>query len=211
MIKTIHWIFLFSTLFTFFQYTVFFHSVHCFFTFAILNFSQVQRHKIACPFFQNRMCDFWKTHLPFSENAHAILTVQAPKRHSSGYKKHLSQLYNDLHLPLGIGMAKRLVNNYLSLCNAVANPTCHPLARGHGCGLLYARRLMTKRFLILNSQLWIIDCLFCQGGAKGVYTWIIVHTTYCNLQIFNCKLWFVNCQLIPLPRGRWEILIERFI
>ena len=108
-------------------------------------------------------------------------------------------------------MAKRLVSRWLLLCNAAANPTCHPLARGHGCGLLYARRLMTKRFLILNSQLWIIDCLFCQGGAKGVYTWIIVRTAYCNLQIFNCKLWFVNCQLIPLPRGRWEILIERFI
>ena len=140
MIKTIHWIFLFSTLFTFFQCTVFFHSVHCFFTFAILNFSQVQRHKIACPFFQNRMCDFWKTHLPFSENAHAILkhisdnfkTDSNCLRLKNGFftcSKHLFQLYNDLHLPLGIGTAKRLVNNWLSLCNAAANPTCHPLAR----------------------------------------------------------------------------------
>ena len=38
-------------------------------------------------------------------------------------------LYNDLHLPLGIGTVKRQISRSLSTCNNAANPTCHPLAR----------------------------------------------------------------------------------
>ena len=61
-----------------------------------------------------------------------------------------------------------------------------------------------------NFQLLIFNFQFtCQGVAKGVWMWIIVHETCYNSQILNCQLWFVNCQLVFLPRGRWEIFIER--
>ena len=38
-------------------------------------------------------------------------------------------------------------------------------------------------------------------GCQGLRTWTIVHTMYYNLQILNCELSIVNCQLFFLPRG----------
>ena len=62
-----------------------------------------------------------------------------------------------------------------------------------------------------NFQLLIFNFQFtCQGVAKGSWMWIIVHTAYCNYQIFNSQFSIMNYQLSFLPRGRWEILIERY-
>ena len=62
-----------------------------------------------------------------------------------------------------------------------------------------------------NFQLLIFNFQFtCQGVAKGSWMWIIVHTAYCNYQIFNSQFSIMNYQLSFLPRGKWEILIERY-
>ena len=76
-------------------------------------------------------------------------------------------LYNDLHLPLGIGTVKRQISYCLSPCNNAANPTCHPLAREITNPYL-------SYFLISNFQFTCQGvCLAlprgCQGGMDVDY------------------------------------------
>ena len=105
-------------------------------------------------------------------------------------------LYNDLHLPLGIGTVKQQISYCLSPCNNTANPTCNPLAREITNPYL-------SNSLIPNFQFTCQGvCLALPRGCQGVWMWIIVHINEHNRLIFNFQLSSFNFQFTFLPRGK---------
>ena len=76
-------------------------------------------------------------------------------------------LYNDLHLPLGIGTVKRQISYCLSPCNNTANPTCHPLARE--ITNPYLSNSLIPNFQFTCQGVYLVLPRGCQGGMDVDY------------------------------------------
>ena len=86
--------------------------------------SHVPFSRIACPFFSDCRCDFPQVYPSLLAGA-----SNSARRCTQFCSQVQHSLYNDLHLPLGIGRRKPLLTHWFSLCNTPANPLSDTLGR----------------------------------------------------------------------------------